>query len=146
MITPARAGSWLVNELMAFTLALADFRLFRFRAETLSAGRLRPGPMRNIWRWSSCFLASLTIRGTETRNTANQITSVGYVVRNQEGYTLSDAGSDVWNDDPTLGQPLPVILNVCAGTPPATRLTITITDWYNQDGALILKNVPVPTR
>jgi hypothetical protein len=89
---------------------------------------------------------SLTIRGTETRTTTNEFTSLSYDVRNQDNFVLTDAGSDTWSGSSTLGQTYPVILNVCEGKTPVASLTITITDFYNRDGALILKNIPVPAR
>jgi hypothetical protein len=87
----------------------------------------------------------LTLQGTIKR-TASPYSSLSYDITNQAGYSLTDAGTDVWRgEDPPLGVTYPVTLHVCGGTSSATRLTITITDFFNDNGSLILKNIPVPT-
>lgn len=120
-----------------------DGQGYRYEINSVSHDRAVPGPGSS----SRDPIPSLTIRGFVTRTEAKQVTSMSYDVRTQDGVKLESVfGPNVgsWEEDPTLGQRLPIELRVYDSSPRATQLKIVISDLFVPNGALILQGIPVP--
>jgi hypothetical protein len=105
-------------------------------------------PVKRVNSSTACSSGPMfTIMGTMQWNEGalSPMAAPKYSVTNQGGYELTDAGSDLWTSSPNSGVPFHFVINVCAGTPPATRLTISITDDFISNAGLILQDIPVPS-
>jgi hypothetical protein len=123
-----------------------DGQGYRYEINSVSHDRAMPAPGPG---WSPRDLTpSLTIHGFVTRTEAKQETAMSYEVRTQDRVKLEKLfGPNIgsWEENPTLGQRLPIELRVYDSSPGATQLTIVISDFFAHDGGLILQGIPVPT-
>lgn len=113
-----------------------------YRYEITSVSRDRATPVTNLG--SVEMVPTLTVHGFVTRNGASPMSHMTYVVRNQDDVVLANFEGGVWEDNPTLGQRLPIELRVYDSSPETAALKITINDFYVSNGDLILQGIPIP--
>jgi serine/threonine protein kinase len=122
-----------------------DGQGYRYEINSVSHDRAMPAPGPG---WSPRdLIPSLTIHGFVTRTEAKQFTHMSYEVRTQDRVKLKKLfGPNIesWEENPSLGQRLPIELRVYDSSPGATQLTIVISDFFAHDGGLILQGIPVP--
>jgi hypothetical protein len=82
-------------------------------------------------------------------------TSMHYEVRDQDGNKLADTSTaphppsapdsdfSAWEEAPTLGQRLPIVMVLYDTSPRAVSVSVTISDVFHDNEDLILRNIPV---